>query len=170
MEKQGAWAVGLRGSRRFAFNDHISISPFFGPAYARVRALDEATESPVSIGHLMLLGGIAVEAGPVEFTVFGSHSFFSLYPVGLETHVDFEEMTHFAAYEDNDGFARNTVGAELSIRRAIGSRSRAVTRGSGIRMRHGTLSRSRRRLNSASTWKCLPSSNSSGEPGRTTIT
>ena len=114
VEKQSAWAVGLRGSRRFAFNDHVSISPFFGPAYAHVRALDEASQTPVNIGHLMLLGGIAVEAGPVEFTVFGSHSFFSRDPEGLETHVDLEEMTHFAAYENNDGFARNTVGAELS--------------------------------------------------------
>ncbi len=114
VEKQSALAVGFRGNRRFAFNDHVSISPFFGPAYARVRALNEATESPVSIGHLMLLGGIAVEAGPVDFTVFGSHSFFSRDPVGLETHVDLEEMTHFAAYENNDGFARNTVGAEFS--------------------------------------------------------
>jgi hypothetical protein len=114
VEQQSAWAVGLRGSRRFAFSDHVSITPFFGPGYAQVRALDEASESPVSIGHLMLLGGIAIEAGPVEFTVFGSHSFFSRNPVGLETHVDLEEMTHFAAYENNDGFAQNSVGGELS--------------------------------------------------------
>ncbi len=114
VEKQHAWAVGLRGSRRFAFNDHVSITPFFGPAYAHVQALDEATEQPADIGHLMLLGGVTVHAGPVEFNVFGSHSFFSRDPVGLETHVDLEEMTHFAAYENNDGFARNTVGAELS--------------------------------------------------------
>ena len=114
VEKQSAWAVGLRGSRRFAFSDDVSITSFFGPACARVRALDEATESPVSIGHLMLLGGLAVETGPIEFTVFGSQSFFSREPVGLETHVDLEEMTHFAAYENNDGFARNTVGGELS--------------------------------------------------------
>ena len=56
VEKQSAWAVGLRGSRRLAFSDHVSISPFFGPAYERVRALDESIETPVSIGHLMLLG------------------------------------------------------------------------------------------------------------------
>ena len=56
VEKQSAWAVGLRGSRRLAFSDHVSISPFFGPAYGRVRALDESIETPVSIGHLMLLG------------------------------------------------------------------------------------------------------------------
>ncbi|MDH4444602.1 MAG: hypothetical protein QE267_05680 [Akkermansiaceae bacterium] len=114
VEQQSAWAVGLRGSRRFASGDDVSITPFFGPAYAHVRALDEATQSPVSIGHLMLLGGIDVEAGPVELTVFASHSFFSRDPVGLETHVDLEEMTHFAAYENNDGFAENTVGGELS--------------------------------------------------------
>lgn len=114
VEQQSAWAVGFRGSRRFTISDHLSIMPFFGPTYAHVRALDEATESPVSIGHLMFFGGIAIEAGPVEFTIFGSHSFFSRDPVGLETHVDLEEMTHFAAYENNDGFARNTVGGELS--------------------------------------------------------
>ena len=114
VEKQSAWAVGLRGSRRIAFNDHASITPFFGPAYAHVRALDEERGTPVGIGHLMLLGGFELEAGPVELTVFGSHSFFSRDPVGLETHVDLEEMTHFAAYENNDGFARNSVGAELS--------------------------------------------------------
>lgn len=114
VEKQNAWAFGLRGSRCFDLNGRVSMSPFFGPAYARVRAIDEATNTPVGIGHLMLLGGIAVEAGPVEFTLFGSHSFFSRDPVGLETHVDLEEMTHFAAYENNDGFATNTMGAELS--------------------------------------------------------
>lgn len=114
VERQSAWAVGLRGSRRFAVGDHISIMPFFGPSYAHVRAFDGAAASSAGIGHLMLLGGVAVEAGEVEFSVFASHSFFSRNPVGLETHVDLEEMTHFAAYENNDGFARNTVGGELS--------------------------------------------------------
>jgi hypothetical protein len=114
VEKQSAWAAGLRGSRRYSLSDDVSLTPFLGPAYARVRALDEETGTPVGISHLMLLGGMAVEAGPVELTVFGSHSFFSRAPSGLETHVDLEEMTHFGAYENNDGFARNTVGAELS--------------------------------------------------------
>ena len=114
VEKQIAWAAGLRGSRRFSLGDDVSITPFLGPAYARVRALDEATGTPVGISHLMLLGGMAIESGPVELTVFGSHSFFSRDPSGLETHVDLEEMTHFGAYENNDGFAQNTVGAELS--------------------------------------------------------
>lgn len=114
VERQNAWAIGLRGSRTFEVNDHLSLAPFFGPSFARVRAIEEATDSPVGIGHLMLLGGVAVEAGPLELTVFGSHSFFSRDSVGLETHVDLEEMTHFAAYENNDGFARNTLGLEIS--------------------------------------------------------
>ncbi|MES2924465.1 MAG: hypothetical protein V4819_23130 [Verrucomicrobiota bacterium] len=114
VESQHAWAVGLRGSRTFEPSDHLSLSPFFGPSFARVQAIEEATESPVDIGHLMLLGGVALEAGPLELTLFGSHSFFSRDSVGLETHVDLEEMTHFAAYENNDGFARNSLGAELS--------------------------------------------------------
>jgi hypothetical protein len=62
----------------------------------------------------MLLGGVAVHAERFEFSVFASHSFFGRDPVGLETHVDLEEMTHFAAYENNDGFARNSAGAEVS--------------------------------------------------------
>lgn len=113
VEMQNAWAGGLRGSRRFAFNDHLTIAPFFGPTYARVQAIEEATEMPVTIEHWMLLGGLAVHAERFEFTVFASHSFFSRDPVGLETHVDLEEMTHFAAYENNDGFARNSAGVEI---------------------------------------------------------
>ena len=114
VEKQHAWAAGLRAARRFAFNDHLTIAPFIGPAYARVQAIDEATDSPVTIDHLMVLGGVAVHAERFEFSVFASQSFFSRDSVGLETHVDLEEMTHFAAYENNDGFARNSAGAEAS--------------------------------------------------------
>lgn len=114
VERQHAWAVGVRGRKMFPVNPSMTVSPFFGPAYARVRAIEEESDSPVSIGHLMLLGGIAMEAGPVSLALFASHSFFSRDPFGLETHVDLEEMTHLAAYENNDGFARNTAGAELS--------------------------------------------------------
>jgi len=112
VEDQSAWALGLRGSRTLDLSNRVSLSPFFGPAYAQVRAIDEATDDPVSIGHLMLLGGISVNAGPLDFTLFGSHSFFSRDSVGLETHVDLEELTHLAAYENNDGFARDTAGVE----------------------------------------------------------
>jgi hypothetical protein len=114
VEDQSAWALGLRGRKRFECGGELAITPFFGPSYARVRAIDEDTESQVSISHLMLLGGVAIEKGPIECTIFGSHSFFSRDSVGLETHVDLEEMTHFAAYENNDGFARDTVGGEFS--------------------------------------------------------
>jgi hypothetical protein len=114
VDDQHAWAVGLRGSRRFSLRDEVTISPFFGPVYANVQALDEASERPANIDHLMLLGGVAVQSGKLEFTVFGSHSFFSRDPVGLETHVDLQEMTQFDAYDNNDGFAQNSAGTEAS--------------------------------------------------------
>ena len=114
VERQNAWAVGLRADRAIEVNDRLTISPFFGPSFARVRAIEEASDSPVGISHFMLLGGFAVEAGPLELTLFGSRSFFSRNPEGLETHVDLEEMTHFAAYENNDGFARTSLGMELA--------------------------------------------------------
>jgi hypothetical protein len=114
VDDQHAWAVGLRGSRRFELEDKTTISPFFGPVYARVQALEEATNQPATIEHVMLIGGFAVESGKLELTIFGSHSFFSRDPVGLETHVDLQEMTQFDAYDNNDGFARNSVGTELS--------------------------------------------------------
>jgi hypothetical protein len=79
-----------------------------------VQALDEASERPANIDHLMLLGGVAVQSGKLEFTVFGSRSFFSRDPVGLETHVDLQEMTQFDAYDNNDGFAQNSAGTEAS--------------------------------------------------------
>lgn len=114
VEEQYAWAFGIRGSREFEVSESVSLTPFFGPTFARVRAIDEATLDPTMISHLMLLGGVALEAGPVEVNLFGSYSFFNRDERGLETHVDLEEMTHFAAYENNDGFARSTVGTEIS--------------------------------------------------------
>lgn len=114
MEEQYAWAFGMRGSREFEIRDSVSLIPFFGPTFARVRTIDEATLDPTMISHLMLLGGVALEAGPVTGNLFGSYSFYNRDPRGLETHVDLEEMTHLAAYENNDGFARSTVGTEIS--------------------------------------------------------
>ena len=90
------------------------MAPFFGPAYARVTAVEEATEEAVTVGHLMLLGGVTLEAGSVSVTLLGSHSFYNRDPSGLETPVDLESMTHFAAYENNDGFARDTAAVELA--------------------------------------------------------
>lgn len=114
VEQKQAWGVGVRATKRFALQGGVSVSPFFGPAYARVEAIGEATEGVVTVGHLMLLGGVTLEAGPVSVTLLGSHSFYSRDPSGLETPVDLESMTHFAAYENNDGFARNTVAVELA--------------------------------------------------------
>jgi hypothetical protein len=113
VDDQHAWAVGMRGSQRVELDD-VKVSPFFGPVFAQVQAIDQASKRPANIDHLMLLGGFTVEAGKLEVTAFGSHSFFSRDPVGLETHVDLQEMTQFDAYDNNDGFARNTGGFELS--------------------------------------------------------
>lgn len=114
VESQHALGIGLRGNRSFEMNDRLSLTPFFGPSLAWVQAIDEATNRPVDINHLMLMGGLLIDIDAMRLTVFGSHSFFSSDPVGLETHVDLEEMTHFAAYENNDGFASNTAGLEIS--------------------------------------------------------
>ncbi len=112
--QQNAWAAGLRAIQSFQLNEHVTIAPFIGPVFARVRAFEEKSASPVTVHHSMLLGGVAVHAEHFEFTVFASQSFFNRDPTGLETHVDLEEMTHFAAYENNDGFASHTVGGEVS--------------------------------------------------------
>ncbi len=114
VEQKQAWGVGVRATKRFALQDGLSVAPFFGPAYARVGAVEEATEEAATVGHLMLLGGVTLEAGPVSVTLLGSHSFYNRDPSGLETPVDLESMTHFAAYENNDGFARDTVAVELA--------------------------------------------------------
>ena len=114
VEQKQAWGVGVRATKRFALQGGASVAPFFGPAYARVDAVKEATDEAVTVGHLMLLGGVTVEAGPVSVTLLGSHSFYQRDPSGLETPVDLESMTHFAAYENNDGFARNTAAVELA--------------------------------------------------------
>lgn len=114
VEHKQAWGVGVRATKRFALQDGVSAAPFFGPAYARVEAVEAVEEAAVTVGHLMLLGGVTLEAGPVSVTLLGSHSFYNRDPSGLETPVDLESMTHFAAYENNDGFARDTLAIELA--------------------------------------------------------
>jgi hypothetical protein len=113
VEEQYAWAFGLRASKSIALTSGFTVTPFFGPTYARVEAIDEATETPVTVQHLMLVGGVRLEFESVDLSVFGSHSFFDRETEGLETHVDLQEMTQLAAYENVDGFVRNTVGAEI---------------------------------------------------------
>jgi hypothetical protein len=114
VEGKQAWGVGLRATKRFALQHGISVSPFCGPAYARVRAGDEAAEELVTVQHTLALAGVTIEAGPVSATLVGSHSFYDRDPAGLETPVDFESMSHFAAYENNDGFPRNTFAVEVA--------------------------------------------------------
>lgn len=114
VERKQAWGVGLRATKRFALQNGIVVSPFCGPAYAQVRAGDEAAEEIVTVQHTLLLGGVTLEAGPVSVTFVGSHSFYDRDPAGLETPVDFESMSHFAAYENNDGFPQNTFAVEIA--------------------------------------------------------
>lgn len=109
-----AWGVGVRATKHFELRDGLSVAPFFGPAFARVRAEDEASAEIVSVDHTMLLAGVTLEAGPVSVTLLGTHSFYNRDVAGLETPVDLESMTHFAAYENNDGFARNTAAVEVA--------------------------------------------------------
>ena len=114
VERQFAWALGARAMKAFEVRGGWIISPFIGPTFARVRAMDEVTDETVDVSHTMLLGGVLLTRGSVELGVFGSHSWFSRDTRGLETHVDLEEMTHLAAYENNDGFASDSVGGELN--------------------------------------------------------
>ena len=114
VEQKQAWGMGVRATKHFALQGGMSVAPFFGPTYARIEAVEEATDREVTVGHLMLLGGLTLKAGPVAVTLLGSHSFYNRNPSGLETPVDLESMTHFAAYENNDGFARDTAAVELA--------------------------------------------------------
>lgn len=114
VERKQAWGVGLRATKRFALQNGIAVSPFCGPAYAQVRADDEAAGGIVTVQHTLLLGGVTLEAGPVSLTFVGSYSLYDRDPAGLETPVDFESMSHFAAYENNDGFPQNTFAVEIA--------------------------------------------------------
>jgi hypothetical protein len=109
---QDAWAIGLRARKGFEVSEAVHLSAFFGPTFARVRAVDEGTGNSVHVDHTMLFGGVLIEFEPIEVILFGSQSLFSRSPRGLESHVDLEEMTHFAVYENNDGLARNSVGID----------------------------------------------------------
>jgi len=114
VERKHAWGLGLRATKRFTLKNGLAVSPFGGPAYARVRASDEIAEEIVTVHHTLLLGGVTLEAGPVSITLVGSQSLYNRDPAGLETPVDFESMSHFAAYENNDGFPRNTFAVETA--------------------------------------------------------
>jgi hypothetical protein len=112
VEGRHAWALGARLLKPFEPANGWTLAPFVGPTFARVRCEDEASGTPADVSHTMLIGGLALSRDSFEVRCFGSRSWFSRAVEGLETPVDLEEMTHFAAYENNDGFARWSVGVE----------------------------------------------------------
>jgi hypothetical protein len=114
VERLQAVGTGLRGTKKFSLGDEQSLSLFFGPSYARARSVEEESDNLVTMHHLMLLGGITWDFGDVEVRLIGSHSFYNKNPEGVETHVGLTDMTHFAAYENNDGFVRDTAAVEVA--------------------------------------------------------
>ena len=114
-EDQHAWAVGAHATHAVHASAATEVRLFANSVYARVQATNSATTEPATVGHRMIFGGVQVERGGVVATVFGSRSGFDRDPHGLETHVDLGEMTHFAAYENTDGFASASLGAELTV-------------------------------------------------------
>ena len=114
VEGRQAWGLGFRAARRFTLSSNCGFTPFFGPTFAHVRAENGDTGAIDAINHTMLLAGATLDVGAVSITLLGSHSFYEGNPAGLETPVDLESMTHFAAYENNDGFARSTVALEVA--------------------------------------------------------
>lgn len=117
-DRQYAVAGGIRAKRELAefslWSEEARLHGFFSPVFASVRAIDEDTDSPVTIGHFMLLAGVELKRDPFQISVFGNQSFFTRDTAEHETHVDLEEMTHIAVYENTDGFARNSVGTEIA--------------------------------------------------------
>jgi hypothetical protein len=113
-ENQHAWAVGAHATHAVHASKAAEIRLFANSVYARVQATDPTTAQPVHVGHGMIFGGVQVEGGRFTATVFGSRSGFDRETHGLETHVDLGEMTHFAAYENTDGFASSSLGAEVT--------------------------------------------------------
>lgn len=114
VERLQAWGTGVRVTKTFEMEEKREVSLFFGPSYARARSVVEETDELQTMHHLMLLGGATLEVGHVSLTLIGSHSFYNHDPEGVETHVGLTDMTHFAAYENNDGFVRDTAAVEVA--------------------------------------------------------
>lgn len=114
VERLQAVGTGLRGTKTFRMGEEQSLSLFFGPSYARARSVVEESGKLETMHHLMLLGGVTWDFGGVEVRLIGSHSFYNRDPEGVETHVGLTDMTHFAAYENNDGFVRDTAAIEVA--------------------------------------------------------
>ncbi len=113
-EEQHAWALGAHATHAVHASAATEVRVFANSVYARVQATNSATAEPATVAHGMIFGGVQVERGGIVATVFGSRSGFDRDPHGLETHVDLGEMTHFAAYENTDGFASASLGAEVT--------------------------------------------------------
>lgn len=113
-EEQSAWGLGFRTRKGFQLPGNTKLTPFFGPTYARVQAENTASGEAEKIDHLLFIAGGTYEAGALRLTVFATQSFFSEDPENFESHVDLEEMAFSEAYENNDGFAKNTAGFEAT--------------------------------------------------------
>jgi hypothetical protein len=114
VERLQAWGTGLRATKTYEISEEREWAWFFGPSYARARSVVEETDELKTMHHVMLLGGVTLEAGPVFLRLIGSHSFYNDNPEGVETHVGLTDMTHFAAYENNDGFVVDTTAVEVA--------------------------------------------------------
>jgi hypothetical protein len=98
VERLQAWGTGLRATKTFDLAEDRQLGLVFGPSYTRARSVVEET----------------FEAGRLAVTLVGSHSFYNRDPEGVETHVGLTDMLHFTAYENNDGFVRNTAAMEMA--------------------------------------------------------
>lgn len=114
VERLQAWGSGLRVTKAFDLADDRQLGLVFGPSYTRARSVVEETGELETMHHLMLVGGMTFEAGRLAVTLIGSHSFYNRDPEGMETHVGLTDMLHFTAYENNDGFVRNTAAMEMA--------------------------------------------------------
>jgi hypothetical protein len=113
VDRLQAVGTGLRATKSFELAEGREMDLFFGPSYARARSVIEETDELETMHHLMLVGGVAFEIGPVLVRLIGTHSFYNRDPEGVETHIGLTDMIHFAAYENNDGFARDTAALEV---------------------------------------------------------
>jgi hypothetical protein len=114
VERLQAWGAGLRATKTYELAEDREWGWFFGPAYSRARSLVEETDKLKTMHHVMLLGGVTFDAGPLFVRLIGSHSFYNDDPEGVETRVGLTDMTHFAAYENNDGFVVDTAAVEVA--------------------------------------------------------
>lgn len=119
VDETEAMAFGIRFESEVmhfdAFGDYGLLSLLFSPVFGDYTAIDEDTELPVDLNHKMLFFKATVDTKKFSWSVFGNKSWFSGDVVELETWVDLAEMTRTAVYDNNDGFARSSVGTEFTV-------------------------------------------------------